>query len=181
MSERTLVCAQPLLVVHDGLTSTLPVNSCVLLLKVRIAVQVGACRLECGTMARICEDIVVKNKDAVKELLVNRTPRPEFEQKLCNGVASACTSPTPPFTGTREDEEFQKADEEQLEMMKTMAQMEEQGMSGTVRLPQAYCVHETSQLLRRLSLEKRCEGLYYLESFPFGAVLLLVKANTPRA
>lgn len=84
-------------------------------------------------MARLCENIVVNNKEAVKKLLGNRTPRGELEQKMCNEISTVCVKPPPPFTGSRPDEEFEKADEEQLEMMKTMAQMEEQGMSGTVR------------------------------------------------
>lgn len=84
-------------------------------------------------MARICESIVVENKEAVKALLANRTPRVELEQKMCHEVSSVCVTPPPPFTGSRPDEEFEIADPEQLEMMKTMAQMEEQGMSGTVR------------------------------------------------
>lgn len=90
-------------------------------------------------MARMCEDIVVKNKEAVKDLFINKTPKPELENKMCNQISSACVTPPPPFTGSRNDEEFKKADEDELEMMKTMAQMEEQGMSGTVRFSSPTC------------------------------------------
>jgi hypothetical protein len=96
------------------------------------AAQVGVCRLECGTMVRMCEDIVVKNKEAIKELIVNKTPKPELERKICNELSSACVTLPPPYTGNRQDEEFKEADEEELEMMQTMAKMEQQGMSGTV-------------------------------------------------
>lgn len=91
-------------------------------------------------MARLCDDIVVKNKKAVQELLVNRTPKPELQQKLCKEVSTVCVEPPPPYQGKREDEEFKKADEEDLEMMRTMAKMEEQGMSGTVRTSDYTCM-----------------------------------------
>jgi hypothetical protein len=84
-------------------------------------------------MARLCENIIVQNKAAVQELLVNKTPKEELERKLCYEVSSACSRPTPAFTGSREDEEFKVADKDDLELLKTLAQMEEQGMSGTVR------------------------------------------------
>jgi hypothetical protein len=85
-------------------------------------------------MARLCENIVGDHDTDISELLYKHVGRKELEQAMCHDLSSACTQQAQPFTGSRPDEDFTEEDPEHLNMMRMMAQMEEQGMSGTVGL-----------------------------------------------
>lgn len=98
------------------------------------AVQPGKCRRECRTMARMCEDIVGDHDTDLAELLLANPGRATVEQQLCYDLSSACVQKPPQFSGPRPDgEDFEEIDTEELGMLRMMATMQDQGMSGNVR------------------------------------------------
>lgn len=108
-------------------------------------VQPGKCRRECRTMARMCEDIVGDHDTDLAELLLANPGRATVEQQLCYDLSSACVKKPPKFSGPRPDgEDFEEIDTEELGMLRMMATMQEQGMSGNVRC--CYCAVSCPQI-----------------------------------
>jgi hypothetical protein len=96
-------------------------------------VQVGDCRRECMTIAKICETVLGEHDTDIAELLFHDTDLEEITNVLCNDLTPACVNPAPPFHGLRPDgEAWVQVDASQLKLNKVLAQMEGDGMSGEV-------------------------------------------------
>ena len=96
--------------------------------------QTGDCRRECSTIAKVCETVLEDTDTDLSELLVHDKPLAAVTHALCHELTPSCVKATPKFSGPRPDgEEWVPVDEQQLQMQRMLAQMEADGMSGSVR------------------------------------------------
>ena len=98
-------------------------------------VQMGDCRRECVTMARICSDLIGEYDMDLSELLYKPgTTRSQVTNALCYDLSGYCRKKPPPFTGSRPDgEDFLELDDTKLKLKRMVSSMTDQGMSGNVR------------------------------------------------
>jgi hypothetical protein len=106
------------------------------------------------TIAKVCEELLGEHDIDISEKLFKEASRADITNLLCNELTSVCTGKQPIFQGPRPDgEDWKEADLEEIKLQRMLAQLEGDGMSGSVSSLTSYLVSVSYLVMLQVSYE----------------------------